>query len=250
MKLINKYKSPNFNLRKKNCKIKYIILHYTSIDNVIDALDHLCKEKNKVSCHYLISQSGKIYHIVNENFRAWHAGISNWNGETDINSSSIGIELDFSYDGCNNHFNDKMIKSLIYLLKKLVKKYKIKPFNILGHSDITPLRKKDPGYKFPWKKLNMKKLAFIPNQINLNNIYTINKWIKKNKINSRKKAVIILLNILGYDISLVYKNNFFFKKLIINYQSHYLQNNLSGKIDKTTFIYIKNHCANYLLTLS
>ena len=94
MKLIHNFKSPNFNERKSN-NIKVIVIHYTALDSISNSLKHLCSKKNKVSSHYLISQSGKIYSLVSEKKRAWHAGKSYWKGVTDINSISIGIELDY-----------------------------------------------------------------------------------------------------------------------------------------------------------
>ena len=96
MKFINKYKSPNFDKRKKGSKIKYIIIHYTAMRTDIEALNFLCNKKNKVSSHFLINKSGKIYKLVNLQNRAWHAGESYWKGERDINSNSIGIEIDNS----------------------------------------------------------------------------------------------------------------------------------------------------------
>ena len=94
MKFINKYKSVNFNLRKKGHKIKYIILHYTAIKTDYEAIQHLIDKKNKVSSHFLINKKGKIFSLVDIKKRAWHAGQAFWKGDRDINSNSIGIELD------------------------------------------------------------------------------------------------------------------------------------------------------------
>ena len=124
MKYITKYKSPNYNSRK-NSKIKLIIIHYTALDNYSDAISYLCNKDKKVSSHFLISQEGGIYYLVDEKFRAWHAGISYWQGITDINSISLGIELDYSPHGENNKFSFKMINSLKKLILKLQKKYLI-----------------------------------------------------------------------------------------------------------------------------
>ena len=152
MKFINKYKSPNFNKRKKDYSLKYIIIHYTAMQNHQEALEYLCKKNNKVSSHFLIAKSGRVFSLVDIKDRAWHAGISYWRGFSDINSKSIGIELDNS--GCLLNFEKyetKQIESLIELIKYILKKYKIKHYEILGHSDIAPYRKIDPGKKFPWK---------------------------------------------------------------------------------------------------
>ena len=120
MKLIHKFKSPNFNKRQSK-KIKYLIIHYTALKDCSESLKYLCNRSKKVSSHYLISQQGDIYNLVSEKMRAWHAGISYWKSETDINSASIGIELDYSPNHTNNTYKKKMIKSLISLIKMLKK---------------------------------------------------------------------------------------------------------------------------------
>ena len=124
MKYITKYKSPNYNSRNKS-KIQLIIIHYTALSNSKEAISYLCTKENKVSAHYLISQDGEIYYLVNERFRAWHAGQSYWQDIVDINSFSIGIELDYNPNGKNNKFSSKMISSLIKLILKIKNKYKI-----------------------------------------------------------------------------------------------------------------------------
>ena len=112
MKYITKYRSPNFNSRNQS-NIKLIIIHYTALKNAKDAITYLCAKEKKVSSHYLISQNGLVYNMVNDKFRAWHAGQSFWQDSTDINLISIGIELDYSPNGNNNKFSYKMISSLI-----------------------------------------------------------------------------------------------------------------------------------------
>ena len=116
--------------------------------------------RSKVSCHYLLDRKGQTLKMVNENKVAWHAGKSKWKKFTNLNKYSIGIELvnkghDFGYE----RFTNLQIKRLIELCLKLKKKYKIKPSNIVGHSDIAPFRKKDPGEKFPWIKLEKNNLG-------------------------------------------------------------------------------------------
>ena len=123
----------------------------------IDALKHLSDKKNKVSSHFLVNKKGEIFKLVDTKYRAWHAGESMWKNITDINSSSIGIEVDNSgYILDFEEYNNDQINSLIYLLKHLKIKFKIEDGNILGHSDIAPYRKIDPGEKFPWTVLDKK----------------------------------------------------------------------------------------------
>ena len=222
MKLIHNFKSPNFNDRKSN-NIEVIIIHYTALGSISHSLNYLCSKKNKVSSHYLISQDGKIYSLVSEKKRAWHAGESYWRGSTDINSISIGIELDYSPFDTNNKFSLKLNSALIFLLKKLLKKYKIGIENVLGHSDIAPYRKIDPGIYFPWQMLENNKLSYRPQFIkrseSSNNL--IKELILRNKLNSINKKILFMLNFIGYDISLALKNKIYFKQLINAYSSHY-----------------------------
>ena len=153
--------SPNFNTKKRSrSMIKYLIYHYTGMKSEIAAIKKLTSLNSKVSCHYLIKFNGEIVRIVPDLYVAWHAGISSWKKDVFLNSNSIGIEIsnpghEYGY----SNFNHKQILSVLSLSKKLIKKYKIKKENILGHSDIAPLRKKDPGEKFPWKLLNKKKIC-------------------------------------------------------------------------------------------
>ena len=153
--------SPNFNLKKRSAsKVKYLIFHYTGMRSEVGAIKRLTNNNSGVSCHYFIKKNGKVIKIVPDLYVAWHAGISSWKKDVSLNTNSIGIEISNPghYHGYKN-FNQSQIKSIIGLSKKLKKKYKIKKENILGHSDIAPLRKKDPGEKFPWKLLHRKKIS-------------------------------------------------------------------------------------------
>ncbi len=247
MKFINKFKSYNFNSRK-NSKIKFIILHYTALKNANEAIKFLCCKKNCVSCHYLISQDGSIYNLVTDSKRAWHAGVSKWNEEEDLNSQSIGIELDFSYKYKNNFYSKKMLISLKHLIIFLKKKYKIKSKNILGHSDIAPFRKKDPGPNFPWKLFGHKNLIFYPEKKTLFDLSSLEKWFITNGFSSRKKISLFILTYIGYDANYTEKNLLLFRKLIIAYQAKYLQSHITGKIDDFTFKHLMRHYLSLVLT--
>lgn len=232
MKLIHKFKSLNYD-KRKNKQISFLILHYTALPSVEDSIKYLCDKKNKVSCHYIISQNGKIYNLVSEKNRAWHAGQSSWLLEKDLNSVSIGIELDFSTNNDNNKFSTLLIKSLICLLKYLKQKYKIDKKNILGHSDIAPQRKKDPGERFPWKLLSNKKIG-IWHRINLK------ECIKNRgkKINIDNKYFLKKLKKFGYFINNSKKNDL--KKVVISFQRRFRPEIIDGKVDKECFEIIKS----------
>ncbi len=152
--LFKKQTSPNFNERADAQNPSMLILHYTGMKNAKEALHHLCSPKSQVSAHYLVEENGKTHHLVPDEKRAWHAGVSYWKGKTDMNSASIGIEIvnpghDFGY----RDFPDKQIKSVISLCRDLIKKYTISLAHIQGHSDIAVTRKIDPGHLFPWETL-------------------------------------------------------------------------------------------------
>ena len=155
MKIKNDF-SPNFSPKKRQKKtIKFIIIHYTGMQSEIETVKRLKNIRSRVSCHYLINRKGLITQMVMDNQVAWHAGKSKWKNFNNLNENSIGIELvnkghQFGYQS----FSSEQIYSLIDLCKNLKKKYIIKRENFLGHSDIAPLRKLDPGEKFPWKKLS------------------------------------------------------------------------------------------------
>ena len=138
--------SPNFDDRKPN----FVVLHHTSDDNVEQALGTLKNPVRAVSTHYLIARDGKIIQLVDERARAWHAGESKWGSETDINSASLGIELD---NNGREPYADVQISALLRLLADIKDRYRIPAGNFLGHADVAPKRKADPSRYFPWKSL-------------------------------------------------------------------------------------------------
>lgn len=138
--------SPNFGERRPH----YVIIHHTTNDTAAQALATLTSRAREVSAHYLIARDGRIIYLVDELKRAWHAGDSYWGGNRDINSSSIGIELD---NNGNEPFSDAQIDALIELLRDLSARWNIPPANVLGHGDVAPGRKVDPSALFPWRRL-------------------------------------------------------------------------------------------------
>ena len=246
MKYITKYKSPNYNSRN-NSKIQLIIIHYTALKNTLDAVSYLCKKEKKVSSHYLISQNGSVYNLVDDKFRAWHAGQAFWQEITDINSISIGIELDYSPSGKNNKFSSKMINSLKKLILKLQKNYKINKKNVLAHSDIAPFRKKDPGKHFPWQSLSSSNLVMSLKNLKKKEIKIIEKWFNNNNLKLKKQKIILALSLIGYDTREVYKNNKLYNKLIRAYRIRYL-NSKDIINNKSIYDTLIKHLLNFLLT--
>ena len=231
--------SVNFSKKvRKNKDIKIIVVHYTGMQSKIESIKRLLNPKYKVSCHYLIDRKGQILKMVDDNKVAWHAGKSKWKNYNNLNKYSIGIELvnkghEFVYE----KFTISQVNNLIKLCQNLKKKYKIKNSNIVGHSDIAPLRKQDPGEKFPWQKLKKNKIGI---------------WYKKLQsksvnLNHKKFKKLFFKNLfkIGY--------RYFSKKrrtekdifLIEAFQRRFLPNKVTGKIDQKTFK-ISHFLANHL----
>jgi N-acetylmuramoyl-L-alanine amidase len=150
--------SPNFDERQ--LPVTMIVLHYTGMPDAEAAIARLRDPASKVSCHYLVAEDGNVLRMVDEDKRAWHAGRSHWRGVTDINSASIGIEIvnpghEFGY----RDFSEPQVNAVIRLVAGVKDRYSITRGNVVGHSDIAPTRKKDPGERFPWSKLARLRLA-------------------------------------------------------------------------------------------
>ncbi|MDC3171784.1 N-acetylmuramoyl-L-alanine amidase [Pelagibacteraceae bacterium] len=218
MKIISK-PSPNFELKAKR-RIKYIIIHYTNLPSTQSSLKYLLNKKNKVSAHYLLDQKGNIYSLVNEKDIAWHAGTSSWKADKLLNKKSIGIELqNTGIAGNYEEFPNQQISQLEKLILELQNKYNISNANILGHSDISPDRKIDPGPKFPWQRLFKNGIGLMPK--------TYSSKSKKNITSNEIKNLQILLKKFGYNLKV---NGFMDKQTLLvlyAFQSHYCPNELS-----------------------
>ncbi len=223
---ITKLNSTNHDNKLRSIKsITSIVLHYTGMQSERESLKRLMNPKTKVSCHYLINRKGKIFKLVEELKVAWHAGKSRWKKNKNLNKNSIGIELvNKGHKYGYQNFTKEQINTLIKLCKKLKKKYKIKNKLILGHSDIAPLRKIDPGEKFPWAFLSKKGVGIYPSKNQI--IYNF-KSIKK----ISKKQFIKNLHKIGY----CYLSSDYKKKIIMNFQRKFRQNKINGILDLETF---------------
>ena len=223
LKNIRKNYSPNFDIKKrKPGDIEFIIIHYTGMKSEKLALKKLTSLNSNVSCHYLINYSGIIINLVPDLYTSWHAGKSRWGKKKSLNINSIGIEISNpGHENTYNRFKKKQINSLIYLISTLKKKYKIKNGNILGHSDIAPERKKDPGEKFPWKLLYKKKIS-IWHDIKEK---TLRKYRNKTCCEAEIYKFYNNLKKIGYNT----KNKI---RVIKAFQRRFRQTLISGKIDK------------------
>ncbi len=191
----------NFTMRKPN----YVIIHHTAQDSCEQTLRTFTLPRTQVSAHYVICKDGTVYHMLNDYLRAHHAGAAKWGNATDINSSSIGIELD------NNgfqYFDERQINSLLTLLERLKKSFSIPTANFIGHGDIAPTRKNDPNWRFPWKQLSDKGFGLW--------------WSDTAQINQPKNVdYITALRIIGYDV----KDT---SAAILGFKRHFMQDTTKG----------------------
>ena len=231
---LTKNYSMNFDLPKRGkSSIKFIIIHYTGMKKESAAIKRLCDSKSKVSSHYFIRNNGELLNLVPDLYTAWHAGDSQWKSFKSLNKYSIGIEINNpGHDHGYKKFSPKQILSLVKLLGFLTKRYNVKKQNILGHSDISPNRKKDPGEKFPWKKLAKKNLCkwHTLNEIKI-------KKYRNLKINKTKEKIFFdnLYKVGYHKINRNKKTN-----LVKTFQRKFRQNLVNGKIDQECYLISQN----------
>ena len=154
--------SPNVNPRPEGASINLVILHYTGMEDGPSAIKRLRDPEARVSCHYVIEEDGRVFRLAEERMRAWHAGVSFWGGITDINSHSVGIEIVNGHDFGLPDYPPAQIAALIDLLSDILDRRKLHPVRVIGHSDVAPARKDDPGEKFPWTQLHAAGVAIAP----------------------------------------------------------------------------------------
>lgn len=208
--------SPNHDDRG-GAVIDMLVLHYTGMETAKAALERLCDPAAKVSAHYTIDEDGTIYALVPEARRAWHAGISSWAGQTDVNARSIGIELVNPGHDCGyRDFPEAQIAALTTLCHGILLRYPIPSAHVLGHSDVAPARKEDPGERFPWERLARAGIGL---------------WPSSRDANPGSEA----LSRFGYDLSAGTD------KVITAFQRHFRPRKLDGQWD--------NECAGLLASL-
>lgn len=216
--------SPNFDDRK--LPVDMVILHYTEMEGAEAALERMCDPQAKVSAHYLIGEDGTVFRLVDEDKRAWHAGVSYWRGRRDINSCSIGIELDHpGHLHGYRDFSDAQFEALVPLLARIVKTHDIPRANVLGHSDIAPQRKIDPGELFPWERLSEYGLCLPTPRIELGDPY------------DNDGAFYLGLERFGYDITDGHKAVEAFQR---RWRPHKIDGEIDGEIRAILFQLLLN----------
>ncbi|KAA5921497.1 MULTISPECIES: N-acetylmuramoyl-L-alanine amidase [Pantoea] len=236
------YASHRFTATGVNERVRFLVIHYTALD---DAQSLRTLTKDQVSAHYLIpdapaSQQGEpvVLQLVDENKRAWHAGVSNWRGRSNLNDSSIGIEIvnqGYTDDMLENRtwypYKEKQIAALTALAKDIIERYQIAPDNVLGHSDIAPLRKQDPGRLFPWERLSASGIGAWPDK----DAVSRNLAGRKPEAPADVSVIQGLLKEYGYDQipqSGVLDQDT--RKTLSAFQMHFRPENISGYADAET----------------
>jgi N-acetylmuramoyl-L-alanine amidase len=224
----------NVEARRGGVRPSLLIMHYTGMSSAEKAIDWLAREESRVSCHYVIDEVGLITQLVPENMRAWHAGVSYWRGETDINSHSIGIEIQNPghEDGYPN-FPPRQMNAVIALAKDIVRRHKMKRGAVLAHSDVAPSRKIDPGEKFNWAALAR---------------HGLGDWVRPSPVDARDKGLgpgarsdrigdaQRLLSLYGYEAPTTGVIDDKTTKALRAFQLHFRRQRIDGRLDRSTFL--------------
>jgi len=239
LKIFSNYSLSFDPIKRQKTQIKFLIFHYTGMKKELDAINKLTNFKSDVSCHYFIKNNGETSVMVPDLYIAWHAGKSRWKHYKSLNKYSIGIEInnpghDYNY----KKFSKKQIQSLIKLSTTIIKKYKINSKNILGHSDVAPERKKDPGEKFPWKELSKQGIG-LWHSLSIQSLKK-NRKIELDQVS--KKMFFNNLSKIGYIIKTTKnsRNRKFNNYIVKAFQRRFRQELVNGKIDKECLIISNN----------
>ncbi|WP_112662594.1 N-acetylmuramoyl-L-alanine amidase [Microvirga flavescens] len=231
------FPSPNHGERKDGRRPDMVILHYTGMPSETEALQWLCNPVSQVSAHYFVFEDGRVLQLVPESRRAWHAGLSSWNGESDINSSSIGIEIaNAGHPGGSPPFPDAQIDSVITLIKDITNRWRIPADRVLAHSDVAPGRKVDPGEVFPWEKLHEAGVGH---------------WVKPAPIQDGRffsrgdggmpvEALQAMLAMYGYGIKITGTFDEETEKVVAAFQRHFRPERVDGVADASTITTLRD----------
>ncbi|MDP9047611.1 MAG: N-acetylmuramoyl-L-alanine amidase [Bacteroidota bacterium] len=207
----------NFGIRKPN----YVIIHFTAQDSVQQTLKTFTIASTQVSAHYVVAKNGKVFHMVNDYLRANHAGVGRWGSVTDMNSCSIGIEID---NNGNEPFTESQVNSLLVLLAQLKKNYNIPTANFIGHQDFAPKRKPDPGPFFPWNRLAQHGFGYWSDDLV--------------ELAQDKFDYTIALKLIGYDTSDI-------KAAIVAFKRHFVQTDVTPQLTQLDLNILNNVYKKY-----
>jgi len=224
MKII-KNPSPNFENRPPGVSVNLLLFHYTGMKSASEAIARLCNPNSKVSAHYLIDEGGNIFSLVEENKRAWHAGVASWNDDVDINNISVGVEIanpghEFGY----SRYPERQMVAVETLSIDIIKRHSIRAARVLAHSDVSPSRKCDPGELFDWERLAAAGIGIWPKMLPVSVDFEIG------SIRQCQKQ----LKMIGYSLKVTGVLDECTRDTILAFQRHWLPNRLTGKFDVET----------------
>ncbi|MEL8054691.1 MAG: N-acetylmuramoyl-L-alanine amidase [Pseudomonadota bacterium] len=235
---ITAHPSPNFNDRKAD--VSMLVLHYTGMETGQAALERMCDPAAEVSAHYMVWEDGRVVQLVGEDKRAWHAGVSSWRGESDLNSRSIGIEIvngghDWPLpDGALPPYPDVQIDAVIELCQGILERWAIPQTGIVGHSDIAPDRKDDPGEHFPWARLAEAGIGLWPERVESDELNLIGRGLG---LSDRGDTVLRLQTMLagiGYPIEETGAYDAQTEAVVRAFQRRWVQDQVTGLADLRT----------------
>ncbi|POF28737.1 N-acetylmuramoyl-L-alanine amidase [Roseibium marinum] len=223
--------SPNHGPRVPGVPVDMVILHYTGMTTAEAALSRLCNPEAEVSAHYLIDEDGGILQCVPESRRAWHAGRSFWKGRSDINSRSIGIEIvNPGHENGYRAFPDRQIEAVVALTKDICRRHDIQPWMVLGHSDIAPDRKEDPGELFPWDRLAEAGIGLYVQPFPIGS----GLFIQSGDRGQPVEALQSMLALFGYDVGITGEFDEKTRLGVKAFQRHFRPEKVDGVVDQST----------------
>jgi N-acetylmuramoyl-L-alanine amidase len=221
--MITDRQSPNFSARPPGFDIDLLILHYTGMETCQQAIDRLCDPEAKVSSHYLVDEDGTVHCLVTEDKTAWHAGQSCWEGKIGMNQRSVGIEIvNPGHENGYREFPEAQVAAVEALALDILSRHPIPKRMVLGHSDIAPMRKEDPGELFPWERLAAKGIGLWPKQTEME------------PVSGTVRDVQNALRAIGYCIPVDGQDSPVYRAILKSFQRHWRPKKVDGSADKET----------------
>jgi N-acetylmuramoyl-L-alanine amidase len=223
--------APNIEPRRDNRRPDMLLLHYTGMESAAAACDWLCNPVSGVSCHYLVDQAGRITQMVGEEMRAWHAGKSVWQGETDSNSRAIGIEIhNPGHTLGYTDFPDRQMQAVIALCRDILSRHAIAPRQVLAHSDVAPTRKVDPGEKFDWAWLAREGVGHWVPPVEIAG----GQYLQPGDRGRTVEALQAMLALYGYGLEITGEYDRLTEAVVSAFQRHFRQARVDGVADRST----------------
>lgn len=223
--------SPNIEPRAAGKFPRFLILHYTGMETAEKACNWLCTGESRVSCHYLVDEAGRITQMVGEEMRAWHAGVSSWEDEIDVNSSSIGIEIhNPGHGGGYPDFPQQQMDAVAALSKDIINRHGILPEHVLAHSDVAPGRKIDPGEKFDWRFLHAQGVGHWVEPMAI----ASGAFLQQGDSGETVSALQGLLKMYGYGIDITGQYDERTRHVVEAFQRHFRPRRVDGIADQST----------------